>query len=89
MPQSSGVPEWVPVRLQYEHDPNKNAGRETIHIKTPTGRGINGESITGDRFGMIEQKVADSVGPMLARGLIRLESKIQKGSGVGFLGHLL
>jgi SWI/SNF-related matrix-associated actin-dependent regulator of chromatin subfamily A3 len=78
MPQSSGDPEWVPVRLQYE----KPAGRETIHIKTPSGRGINGESVTGDRFGMIEQKVADSIGPMLARGLIRLESKIRKGSGV-------
>ena len=85
LPQSSGDPEWVPVRLQYEHDPNKPAGRETIHIKSPSGRGVNGESVTGDRFGMIEQKVADSVGPMLARGLIRLESKIRKGSGVSLV----
>lgn len=85
LPQSSGDLEWVPVRLQYEHDPNKTVGKETIHIKTPSGRGISGECVSGDRFGMIEQRVADSVGPMLARGLIRLESKIRKGSGVSLL----
>jgi len=82
LPQNSIDPEWVPVRLQHEHNPNKAVNTETIHIRSPSGRGVNGESVTGDRFGMIEQKVADSIGPMLARGLIRLESKIRKGSGV-------
>lgn len=82
IPQTTSDPEWVPVRLQYEHDPNKTAGRETIHIKSPSGRGMNGETVAGDRFGMIEHKIADSIGPMLAKGLIRLESKIRKGSGV-------
>lgn len=75
----SGPPEWVPVRLQYEHAPNKPGGSETIHIKAPQMRGPNGEISAGDAFGVIEQKVATSLGPMLGKGLIRLDAKVRKG----------
>ncbi|KAF7306764.1 SNF2 family DNA-dependent ATPase [Mycena indigotica] len=68
--------EWVPARLEYEHLAGKSQA-ETIHIKIPSGRPSNGESET---FGMVEQKVATAIGPMLGKGLIRLDVKIRKGS---------
>lgn len=80
MPQTSAVPDWVPVRFHYE--PSRTAGKETIHIKTPSTRGASGESIPGETFGMVEQKVANHLGPMLGRGLVRLESKICRGLDV-------
>ncbi|KAF8973576.1 SNF2 family N-terminal domain-containing protein [Flammula alnicola] len=80
-PQIPGEMEWAYVRLQYEHNPNKATGKETIHIKTPSGRGLNGESIPGEVFGVVEQKVADFLGPMLGKGLIRLDAKIRKHPG--------
>lgn len=76
---NSGEPEWAPVRLQYEHNPHKPGGSETIHIKAPHGRGPNGETIAGEGFGVIEQKVATFLGPMLGKGLIRLDAKVRKG----------
>ena len=81
MPQNAADPEWAYVRLQYEHRADKVSGKETIHIKTPSGRGENGESVSGDVFGVVEQKVADYLGPMLGKGLIRLDAKIKKGGG--------
>lgn len=81
MPQNAADPEWAYVRLQYEHRADKVTGKETIHIKTPSGRGENGESVSGDVFGVVEQKVADYLGPMLGKGLIRLDAKIRKGGG--------
>jgi len=80
MPQTPAVPEWVPVRFEYES--SKTAGKEAIHIKSPSARGPSGESMPGETFGMIEQKVANHLGPMLGRGLIRLDSKICRGSDV-------
>jgi SWI/SNF-related matrix-associated actin-dependent regulator of chromatin subfamily A3 len=80
MPQTPAVPEWVPVRFEYES--SKTAGKEAIHIKSPSARGPSGESIPGESFGVIEQKVANYLGPMLGRGLIRLDSKICRGSDV-------
>lgn len=76
---SSSDNEYTSVRLQYEHNPNKPGCSETIHIKTPTARGGNGELIPGEQFGVVEQKVATSLGPMLGKGLIRLDAKIRKG----------
>jgi SWI/SNF-related matrix-associated actin-dependent regulator of chromatin subfamily A3 len=73
--------EWASVRLQYDSMPSKVTGKETIHIRTPTARGPNGENISGDVFGVVEQKVADFLGPMLGKGLIRLDAKIRKASG--------
>ena len=71
--------EWAPVRLNYEHNPSKSSGQDTIHIRTPTSRGTLGESLGGETFGVVEQKVASTVGPMLGKGLIRLEAKVRKG----------
>ncbi|KAJ7169713.1 SNF2 family DNA-dependent ATPase [Mycena filopes] len=71
--------EWAAVRLQYEHNPNKPGGAETIHIKAPQGRAPNGEQFLGEAFGVVEQKVATALGPMLGKGLIRLDAKVRKG----------
>ncbi|KAF8167732.1 SNF2 family DNA-dependent ATPase [Crassisporium funariophilum] len=79
LPQNPGEAEYAYVRLQYEHHPNKPNAKETIHIRAPHSRGPNGESISGEGFGVVEQKVADSLGPMLGKGLIRLDAKIRKG----------
>jgi SWI/SNF-related matrix-associated actin-dependent regulator of chromatin subfamily A3 len=70
---------WAPVRLQYEHNPQRPGGSETIHIKTPHERRPNGDIVGGEAFGVVEQKVATSLGPMLGKGLIRLEAKIRTG----------
>ena len=71
--------EWAPVRLSYEHNPSKSSGQDTIHIRTPTSRGTLGESLGGETFGVVEQRIASTVGPMLGKGLIRLEAKVRKG----------
>lgn len=71
--------EWAPVRLNYEHNPSKASGPDTIHIKTPSSRGPLGEPLGGETFGVVEQKIAGTVGPMLGKGLIRLEAKVRKG----------
>jgi SWI/SNF-related matrix-associated actin-dependent regulator of chromatin subfamily A3 len=76
---NSNEAEWAPVRLHYDHNPNKPGGSETIHIRTPHVRGLNGEVIEGEGFGVVEQKVATALGPMLGKGLIRLDAKVRKG----------
>lgn len=76
---SSGDAEWATVHLRYEHNPTKQGGSETIHIVTPRSRAPNGEAIQGEAFGVVEQKVATSLGPMLGKGLIRLDGKVRKG----------
>ncbi|KAF8213230.1 SNF2 family N-terminal domain-containing protein [Mycena galopus ATCC 62051] len=79
VPQNTVHDEWAAVRLQYEHNPNKPGGAETIHIKAPQGRAPNGEQFLGEAFGVVEQKVATALGPMLGKGLIRLDAKVRKG----------
>jgi SWI/SNF-related matrix-associated actin-dependent regulator of chromatin subfamily A3 len=74
--------EWAYVRLSYERNPSKVSGQDTIHIRTPTSRGTLGESLGGETFAVVEQKIASSVGPMLGKGLIRLEAKVRKGLNV-------
>lgn len=80
--QESGSNEsnWATIRLQYEHNPTpSNPTGETIHLFEPSTRAPNGENIQGERFGVIEQKVATFVGPMLGKGLIRLDAKVKRG----------
>ncbi|KAK0464993.1 SNF2 family N-terminal domain-containing protein [Desarmillaria tabescens] len=60
--------EWGPVKLQYEHAPKPDGTTDNLNIKTPTG----------DPFGIVEHKVASSLGHMVGKGLIRLEAKVQK-----------
>lgn len=76
---NSNDAEWATVQLRYEHSPNKPGGAETIHIVTPRTRAPNGEAVQGEGFGVVEQKVATSLGPMLGKGLIRLDGKVRKG----------
>jgi SWI/SNF-related matrix-associated actin-dependent regulator of chromatin subfamily A3 len=79
-PDPSGFElDWAPVRLQYEHNPNKAGATETIHIRTPHTRTPTGEVGLGEAFGVIEQKVATSLGPMLGKGLIRLDGLVRRG----------
>ncbi|KZP31164.1 hypothetical protein FIBSPDRAFT_724894 [Athelia psychrophila] len=71
--------EWATVHLRHEHNPTKQGGSETIHIVTPRSRAPNGEAVQGEAFGVVEQKVATSLGPMLGKGLIRLDGKVRRG----------
>lgn len=77
--QGSSEAEWASVRLQHEHNPNKPGVSETIHIKVPPGRATGGDSFVGEGFGVVAQKVATALGPMLGKGLIRLDAKVRKG----------
>ncbi|KAG1908274.1 SNF2 family N-terminal domain-containing protein [Suillus fuscotomentosus] len=72
--------EWANVRLQYEHNPQRAGATETIHIKTPSSKTLSGEPSQGEAFGVVEQKVATDLGPMLGKGLIRLDAKVRRGS---------
>ncbi|TBU34696.1 SNF2 family N-terminal domain-containing protein [Dichomitus squalens] len=73
--------DWAPVRLQYEHVENKPGGTPaTINIRPPSVRGMNGEIIPAETFAVVEQKVATHLGPMLGKGLIRLDAKIRRGN---------
>ena len=73
--------EWAPVRLQYEHLENKPSGQsETINIRPPSVKGLNGEIVPGETFAVVEQKIATHLGPMLGKGLIRLDAKIRRGN---------
>ncbi|KAH8119928.1 SNF2 family N-terminal domain-containing protein [Phellopilus nigrolimitatus] len=73
--------DWASVRLQHDStikQRNPNAD-ETIHIKTPPTRIATGETLAGENFGVVEQKVATVLGPMLGKGLIRLDAKVRRG----------
>ncbi|KAH9898181.1 SNF2 family N-terminal domain-containing protein [Cubamyces lactineus] len=82
VPQDPNSPEaeWAPVRLQYEHLENKPSGSsETINVRPPSSKAPTGEVIPGETFAVVEQKVATPLGPMLGKGLIRLDAKIRRG----------
>uniref|UniRef100_A0A0W0FGG1 Dna repair protein rad5 n=1 Tax=Moniliophthora roreri TaxID=221103 RepID=A0A0W0FGG1_MONRR len=73
------IEEWVPVKLEYAHEPHKPTGPDTIHIKTPALKGLNGEVLNSEVFGFVDQKHAKVLGGMLGKSLIRLEGKVKKG----------
>ncbi|KAI0652068.1 SNF2 family N-terminal domain-containing protein [Trametes meyenii] len=73
--------EWAPVRLQYEQVENQPGGpSETINVRPPSCKSPTGEVIPGETFAVVEQKVATPLGPMLGKGLIRLDAKIRRGN---------
>ncbi|KAF5388485.1 hypothetical protein D9757_004583 [Collybiopsis confluens] len=76
--QEPGMSEhpWVPVRLQRDPNPKKIEGSETIHIKIPSHVPVNDVC---DSFGVVEHKVATSLGGLLGKGLIRIEAKVRRG----------
>lgn len=74
-----GDAEWAPVRLHYEHAPhNKSGNQETVNIRTPSSKAPNGEVTQGEVFAVVEQKAATHLGPLLGKGLIRLDAKVRK-----------
>lgn len=76
-------PEWAPVRLQYEHLENRPKGTsENINVRPPSSKTPSGEVIPGEVFAVVEQKVATPLGPMLGKGLIRLDAKIRRNQNV-------
>ncbi|KAI0048333.1 hypothetical protein FA95DRAFT_1517532 [Auriscalpium vulgare] len=81
-PPSQGNPaveeEWVPVRLNHDRT-TRPGGEDTIHIRTPNKKNANGDSMLGEDFGVVEQKVASALGPMMGKGLIRLDAKMKRG----------
>lgn len=73
--------DWAPVKLQYDfaakaRSPN---AEETIHIQRPRLKAPSGELSPEETFGVVEQKVAKVIGPLLGKGLIRLEGKVRRG----------
>ncbi|KAG8898849.1 hypothetical protein FRB99_007122 [Tulasnella sp. 403] len=77
--------EYVPVRLIYD-SPAKRKGRvneETIRITAPVFKGANGENMGGEDFGVVEQRVANVLGPLMAKVLIRVSATIRRAARNG------
>ncbi|KAJ7865375.1 hypothetical protein B0H13DRAFT_2353043 [Mycena leptocephala] len=75
--------EWAPVCLQYVVYPRKGgAGTyvppHVINILAPAALAPDGKQIPSEVFGIIEEKAATALGPMLEKGLIRLGAKIRR-----------
>lgn len=76
--------DFAAVRLRYDPMAKERSptGDETIHILTPQtkiGEGVDERVFGGDNFGVVEQKVATVLGPMLGKGLIRVDGKVRRG----------
>lgn len=76
---SNPDPEWAPVRFSYEQDLSKPTDQDTVHIKTLNIRSPTGEVFPSENFGVLAQKVATHLGPLLGKGLIRLDGKVRRG----------
>ncbi|KAL0951422.1 hypothetical protein HGRIS_008114 [Hohenbuehelia grisea] len=76
---NSSEPEWASVKLRYEPNINKPPGNESIHLSTPPSTAPNGEVVPGETFAFVEQRVASALGPMLGKGLIRLDARVRRG----------
>jgi SWI/SNF-related matrix-associated actin-dependent regulator of chromatin subfamily A3 len=77
--------EFAPVRLTYDPEAKQKSatGEETINIIIPqyrTGDSPNDPIYGGNVFGVVEQRVATVLGPMLGKGLIRTDAKIRRGA---------
>ncbi len=77
---SGSEPVWGPVRLQYERSPHHPGSEDTVSINTPNKRTPHGEIHPGENFAVIERRVASVLGPMLGKGLIRVDSRIRRGN---------
>ncbi|KAF8499268.1 P-loop containing nucleoside triphosphate hydrolase protein [Russula emetica] len=77
---SGSEPVWGPVRLQYERSSHNPGNEDTVSIRTPNKRTPHGEIHPGENFAVIERRVASVLGPMLGKGLIRVDSRIRRGS---------
>ncbi|KZV93796.1 hypothetical protein EXIGLDRAFT_612562 [Exidia glandulosa HHB12029] len=71
--------EWAPVRLRCEDpDKRKKSGEETIYIHVPQLRLPDGRICGNENFGVVEQKVANTLGPMLSKALIKVDARIRR-----------
>ncbi|KAG8941337.1 hypothetical protein FRC00_012422, partial [Tulasnella sp. 408] len=72
--------EWVPVRLMYDGAGKKRSrvNEETIRITTPVTKGPDGQPAGNDDFGVVEQRVANVLGPLMAKVLIRVTATIRR-----------
>ena len=77
---SGSEPVWGPVRLQYERSSHNPGSEDSVSIRTPNKRTQLGEILPGENFAIIERRVASVLGPMLGKGLIRVDSRIRRGS---------
>ena len=77
---SGSDPVWGPVRLQYERSSHQPGSEDTVSIRTPNKRTPHGEIHPGENFAVIERRVASVLGPMLGKGLIRVDSRIRRGN---------
>ena len=77
---SGSEPVWGPVRLLYERSSHHPGGEDSVSIRTPNKRTPHGEILPGENFAVIERRVASVLGPMLGKGLIRVDSRIRRGS---------
>lgn len=66
---------YVPVRLLRDAESKGH----TIHIMAPLFEDANGDISGGEAFGRIPQPVANVIGPMLAKILIRLNASVERG----------
>jgi hypothetical protein len=72
--------EWATVHTEHTHDDQRPpVYQETIHIKSPDRRNHMGEITAGESFGVVEQKVATALGPMLGKDLVRIKARIRRG----------
>lgn len=79
-PTSVPREEYVSVRLIYDAAVKKRSrvNEETIRITAPTLKGPGGEQIGGEDFGVVEQRVANVLGPLMSKVLIRVSATIRR-----------
>lgn len=73
--------DWAFVRLKVEgsKSPDPTNASFSLPILTPPLIGPNGETIPPEQFGVVEQKVANVLGAMLAKALVKVEGRILRG----------
>lgn len=83
-PPSHNGDDYVTVRLKYDDSSKKRARfqqqqpEETIQIAAPHHKGPSGETLGGEDFGVVEQRVATVLGPLMQKVLIRLEATVKR-----------
>lgn len=79
-PSAMGRDEFVPVRLIYDAAGKKRSrmNEETIRITAPLYKSATGEQMGGEDFGVVEQRVANVLGPLMAKVLIRVSATIRR-----------
>ncbi|KAH7106756.1 SNF2 family N-terminal domain-containing protein [Auriculariales sp. MPI-PUGE-AT-0066] len=78
LPPNPLADEWASVRLRCEDPDKRKNGEETIHIHVPQIRLPDGQVCGGEGFGVVEQKVANTLGPMLAKALIKVDARVRR-----------